>query len=98
MCSSDLLASVDIAVPGVDLGPDPKIRFLIRRISFVSRNILLVSWLTCLDCFPLGFKLFPSFPVKFVSSGVPVVSRFTFKDRFPLVSQVVSFYAFARSP
>ena len=87
----DLLASVDIPVPGVDSGPDPKTRFLIRRTSFVSRSTLLVSWLACLDRFPLGFKLFPSFPVKVVSPSVLVVSSFTFEDRFPLVSQVVSF-------
>jgi hypothetical protein len=95
---ADLLALVDIPVPGVELVHDPRVMFLFRRTSFVSRSNLLVSWLACLDRFPLGFKLFPSFPAKIVSPGVPVVSFLAFKDRFPLVSQVVSFYAFALTP
>jgi len=58
-------------VPGVELVHDPKVMFLFRRTSFVSRSILPVSWLACSDCFPLFSKLFPSFPARLF----PPVSR-----------------------
>jgi hypothetical protein len=58
-------------VPGVELVHDPRVMFLFRRTSFVSRSTLLVSWLACLDRFPLFSKLFPSFPARLF----PPVSR-----------------------